>query len=54
MQCPERQVVGQAQVPQVIKFSASIMTLGVIGRKGIVMPLFFLDSKERVEATRYC
>ena len=36
------------------KFPASIMTLGVIGSNGSVMPPIFFQPKERVDADKYC
>ncbi len=47
---------GRSVVPHVfmIKHPASVMTLGVIGSSGSVMPPFFFDPKERVRADRYC
>ncbi|QQP54129.1 Uncharacterized protein FKW44_006853 [Caligus rogercresseyi] len=44
------------EVPAVFttKFPASVMTLGVICSTGEVMPPFFFNTKERVNAERYC
>ncbi len=46
----------RSNVPHIFKtkFLASVMTLGVIGSNGSIMPPFFFDRKERVGTDRYC
>jgi hypothetical protein len=46
----------KVKVPHIYrtKFPASIMTLGVIGSNGKVMPPIFFEPKERVGADKYC